>query len=322
MCSVLAMAAILFSSRPVSALDNAADPAPLRDAARITTYRVAPGDTLIGIADGFGITSDTILWANGLSSKDFLKVGQELTILPVSGVLHRVRAGESVLSIASLYGVDGHQIVEANHLSDASMVQEGALLTIPGGVQKVAAPAPKPAAEDSETGSTYTVKAGDTLSSIAANFGVKTSTLQAANGLADEDFLKVGQQLAIPGGGQLAEQAAEPAQEPVHEAAEDREASNRGDHQRDGKSFIATLTAYSIQGRTSSGNPTRWGVIAVDPSVIPLGSKVRIDGFEDLFVAEDTGGGIRNDWIDIWFPNFGDALRFGIQSRRVTIVEP
>ncbi len=105
------------------------------------------------------------------------------------------------------------------------------------------------------------------------------------------------------------------------EAAPERSASSRGGR-RDGQSFIALVTGYAIQGRTATGQPTEWGIVAVDPSVVPLGSKIQIDGFEETFVAADTGGAVKGNWVDIWFPSYGEAKRFGIQSRRVTIVEP
>jgi 3D (Asp-Asp-Asp) domain-containing protein len=60
----------------------------------------------------------------------------------------------------------------------------------------------------------------------------------------------------------------------------------------------------------------------VDPRVIPLGTKLRIEGFTETFVAEDTGGAIRGNHIDIYFPDRASALRFGIQQRTVSILEP
>jgi 3D (Asp-Asp-Asp) domain-containing protein len=87
-----------------------------------------------------------------------------------------------------------------------------------------------------------------------------------------------------------------------------------------GRSFVATLSAYAHGSRTASGTPVRWGVVAVDPRVIPLGSKLRIEGFTDTFVAEDTGG-FRGNHIDIYFPDRASAIRFGIQRRTVTVLD-
>jgi len=281
----------------------------------LITYEVVPGDTLSGIAQSFKISPETILWANGMSNGDLIAVGQKLTILPVSGVLHKVAPGESVLGIAAAYGVDPAKIVETNQIADPALVRVGDLLIVPGAARRPGPPAPIQAAPR-QGATSYTVKPGDTLFSIATAFGVQVAALRAANGLGGSDLLRIGQQLSIPG---AAQQESDPQEEQPGPA--ERETSSRGD-QHEARSFIATITAYTIQGGTATGSRTHWGTVAVDPRVIPLGSRLRIDGFDEIFVAEDTGGGVRGNWIDIWFPDHMEALRFGIQSRRVTIIEP
>lgn len=87
-----------------------------------------------------------------------------------------------------------------------------------------------------------------------------------------------------------------------------------------GRTLNATLTAYAHGTTTRSGTPVRWGVVAVDPDVIPLGSRILIDGYDTVFVAEDTGGGVRGTHVDVYFPDVGSALRFGVQHRTVTIL--
>jgi 3D (Asp-Asp-Asp) domain-containing protein len=87
-----------------------------------------------------------------------------------------------------------------------------------------------------------------------------------------------------------------------------------------GRSFQARLTAYAHGTRTASGTPVRWGVVAVDPRVIPLGSRIMIEGFDNVFIAEDTGGGVRGNHVDIYFPDLASALRFGVQNRTVTVL--
>jgi 3D (Asp-Asp-Asp) domain-containing protein len=88
----------------------------------------------------------------------------------------------------------------------------------------------------------------------------------------------------------------------------------------EGRSFTARLTAYAHGSRTASGTPVRWGVVAVDPRVVPLGSRIRIDGFDNVFIAEDTGGGVRGNHVDIYFPDVSSAIRFGVQYRTVTVL--
>lgn len=93
------------------------------------------------------------------------------------------------------------------------------------------------------------------------------------------------------------------------------------------RSFIARMTAYADgvggvpkNARTASGTPTRWGVVAVDPKMIPIGSTLTIDGYEGVFVAEDTGGGIKGPALDLWLADPSEAKRYGTQYRRVTVI--
>jgi spore germination protein len=69
---------------------------------------------LSGIAQKFGISLQTLLWANGMTSKSVLAVGKELTILPVSGVQHTVKSGDSLLAIAKKYNVSAAEIAKTN----------------------------------------------------------------------------------------------------------------------------------------------------------------------------------------------------------------
>lgn len=78
---------------------------------RVIEYTVTEGDTVSTIAEKFNISSDTIRWQNDLASKDSIKIGQELEILPVTGVSHKVIKGDTVYSIAKKYDVDPQEIV-------------------------------------------------------------------------------------------------------------------------------------------------------------------------------------------------------------------
>ena len=74
-------------------------------------------------------------------------------------------------------------------------------------------------------------------------------------------------------------------------------------------------------GVTASGTKVHWGTVAVDPNVIPLGSKLRIEGFDTIFVAEDTGSAIKGNRVDVWFPSVGEALNFGVRTLQVTVLQ-
>ena len=84
-----------------------------------------------------------------------------------------------------------------------------------------------------------------------------------------------------------------------------------------GQTLTVTSTGYALRGRTASGLPTGWGIVAVDPSVIPLGTRMTIPGYGEG-VAADTGGAVRGAKIDLWFPTVAQALAWG--RRTVTIV--
>ena len=97
----------------------------------ILLYKVQKGDTLLSIASDFGISLDTIRWANNLKS-DHLTPGQELIILPVSGVLHEVKPGDTLESIAQLYSAPMEKIIAFNNLSGSNLVP-GAKIIVPDG---------------------------------------------------------------------------------------------------------------------------------------------------------------------------------------------
>lgn len=84
--------------------------AKMRDSVEV--YVVKPGDTISKIATEKGIDTDTVRWANNLSSVDNIKPGQSLKILPVSGVLHKVTRGETIFSIAKKYSTGSQGIVD------------------------------------------------------------------------------------------------------------------------------------------------------------------------------------------------------------------
>jgi 3D (Asp-Asp-Asp) domain-containing protein len=84
-----------------------------------------------------------------------------------------------------------------------------------------------------------------------------------------------------------------------------------------------TATAYSLRGRTASGKPVTRGVIAADPRVLPLGTRVRIDAgeFSGEYVVADTGGAVKGRRVDIWTPTAREAMRFGRRAVKLTILE-
>jgi LysM repeat protein len=106
------------------------------------------------------------------------------------GVTYVVQPGDTLAGIAARYGLSLAQLATANGFSWNAWVYVGQQLIIPGATQ---APAPAPG------GGSYVVQPGDTLFAIAERNGTTVATLLAANGLANANFIYVGQQLVIPG---------------------------------------------------------------------------------------------------------------------------
>lgn len=106
---------------------------PKRD---IEVYQVRGGDTVSAIAASFGVTPETILWENNLSATSLLRPGQELRILPTSGVKHSVKTGENLYSIAKSYGVDLDIILDYNEIEIPEHIFAGDEIIIPNGIKK------------------------------------------------------------------------------------------------------------------------------------------------------------------------------------------
>lgn len=125
---------------------------------------------------------------------------------------------------------------------------------------------------------------------------------------------------------------AEPKQEPKKETkkisekkVKTKQVSSRGDS----RTFEATAYTDDVQsqgkwvGQTASGMKPQVGVIAVDPKVIPLGTKLIVEGYNnnDICIAGDTGGAIKGKRLDLFFNTRKEALAFGRRNVKVTIVE-
>lgn len=114
------------------------------------------------------------------------------TPAPAAGGTYRVVSGDTLSGIAAKYGVSWQALQQMNGLPDPNRIYPGQTLKVPGGGSS---PAPAPSG-----GNTYTVKSGDTLSGIAAQFGTSWQNLRDINGLPDANKIYPGQVLKVPGG--------------------------------------------------------------------------------------------------------------------------
>ena len=140
----------------------------------IKSYKTVKGDSVPSVATKFGISADTVRWANDLTDTDALEPGRKLDILPVSGVLHTVQKGDSVQSIANKFNATPSRIVAFNDL-EISGVKKGQRIIVPGG--KKAAVASPTTNSGPDINGTATPSTGD----ISGNV-VDTSMASASAG--------------------------------------------------------------------------------------------------------------------------------------------
>ena len=128
----------------------------------LLTYKVADGDTVSTIAAQFGISASTIIWANDLSASGRIKPGEEIVILPVSGVLHKVARGETIASIASVYGVEVKNIATFN----GEALKAGETVVVPN-ARPISSTKPKASRPSSGTKPSETASNGYFISPLA-----------------------------------------------------------------------------------------------------------------------------------------------------------
>jgi len=122
---------------------------------RILAYTVREGDTPSTVATRFGVSTNTILWGNGISDGDIIRTGDILIVLPVSGVLHTVKSGDDVSEIAKKYDAKVADILAQNGISEDSGLRVGQKVIVPDGyiapVRRVVAEEPEEEPEPQAT---------------------------------------------------------------------------------------------------------------------------------------------------------------------------
>ncbi|MDP9021729.1 MAG: M23 family metallopeptidase, partial [Actinomycetota bacterium] len=166
------------------------------------TYVVQHGDTLSGIAKRVGTTVRALTDSNGIADPDRIRVGQRLQI-PASGGVgggrahHVVRPGESLSQIAARYGVTVADLARVNGIVNPSRVLAGARIRV---AEASAAPAVSAGTVAPVATAEHVVQRGESLSVIAARYGVTVADLAGANAISDPNRLLAGTRLTIPGG--------------------------------------------------------------------------------------------------------------------------
>ncbi len=211
---------------------NAVVPSAVEKATAATIHVVKRGETIAAIAKQHSISISTILSINNLSAKAIIFPGQRLkigSVIPKSSPKvvpneHTVQPGETLASIANLYGIQLQLIISANGFTESSLVYAGQKLQLKQSAQPEKSPQsektvstknPKPLATtlsgalsstDPHRPSSvcqvhgyHTVKTGESVSKIAAVYGVTTQAILSSNNLTWSAMIFVGQKLVIPG---------------------------------------------------------------------------------------------------------------------------
>ena len=177
---------------PVREPEPAPEQEPEPTALKPFIYIVKGGDTLSIIAGKFGISTESIVWANDLDG-DMIHIGEELTIPPVSGVIYEVEEGDAVHAIADRYGSSSTEIIKVNGLAPPNYtIVPGQILVVPGGEPPPPPPPPQRVV--------HVVNEGESVAAIAGRYSVNPLSIINYNGLPRPYTIWPGQRLVIPGG--------------------------------------------------------------------------------------------------------------------------
>lgn len=153
-----------------------------------STYVIQAGDTLSGIAQMYGTTTEKLQSLNGIKNPDNISAGVKIKV--TGGVAgggstsaYTIQPGDSLSRIATKYGTTVAAIQSANNIKNANKIYAGQTIRIPGG----------------GTSTTYTVQSGDTLSHIASRYNTTVPALQKLNGISNKDVIYAGQTLKVEG---------------------------------------------------------------------------------------------------------------------------
>jgi LysM repeat protein len=215
-------------------------PSALRPAqpAAPAVYTIARGDTISAVAGRYGLDTFAVLKLNNLQANTIIYPGQKIkltgstpapsapratapaTSASGGGSVYVVKPGDTLSAIAARHGVGLSEIFKWNGLGMSSVIYPGQKVKVGGGASTPApsAPAaPKPATKPASSApapassGSYTIKAGDTLSGIAARNGVRLSDVLSANRLTMSSIIYPGQKLVIPGASTIAPSSSTPA---------------------------------------------------------------------------------------------------------------
>ncbi|WP_018662176.1 LysM peptidoglycan-binding and 3D domain-containing protein [Heyndrickxia acidiproducens] len=262
------------------------------------THVVEKGDTLWGISQKYDTSIQHLKQVNQLSS-DIIYPRQKINISTKK--VYVIKAGDTLSEISNKYGVTVEQLRNWNDLPSNIIFPNQEIVI------------------QSNPRSKVTVKEA----SVDVSVQGKTDTRNAKTEVKKPN-VEVKSQPEAP-----ANEAKEEVKKPDAEVKSQSSTASGNNTQPRGKTITVTATAYTgdcagCSGITATGinvksNPNA-KVIAVDPNVIPLGSKVYVEGYGTA-VAGDTGGAIQGNRIDVLVPDTGTARNWGRKTVKVTVLD-
>ena len=182
--------------------------------ASAASYTVKSGDTLSGIASQYNTTVNQIVSLNQLSNPNLIYVGQVLKLknsqttnsssssssssstAATTAGMYTVKAGDTLSAIASRYSTSSSTLASLNSLSNPNLIYVGQVLKVSSNASTSSSTSSS-ANSTVTTAASYTVKAGDTLSAIAAKYGTTYQALASANSISNPNDIYVGQVIKV-----------------------------------------------------------------------------------------------------------------------------
>lgn len=236
----------------------------------------------------------------------------------VAAETYTIQPGDTLYSISQQFNTTVESLMELNQLSSDLIYADDTI-------------------EISSEDELYMIESGDTLFEIAIAYNTSVKQLQAWNGL-NTDLIYAGEALAVSGPIQVKDEAinqmstsneapvvkSDPTEATTSQRVET--SAPTSDVERTMTVEATAYTAYcnGCSGTTANGTDLRANphlkVIAVDPRVIPLGTKVWVEGYGEA-VAADTGGAIKGNKIDVFIPNKSGAYEWGRRTVTIKILD-
>ncbi|PGM57019.1 LysM peptidoglycan-binding and 3D domain-containing protein [Bacillus sp. AFS053548] len=300
------------------------------------TINVKKGDTLWDLSRANNATVENTKMLNGITS-DLIHPGDKLIIAPEKH--YQVKKGDTLWDIAQNHGVTVSQVQEWNNIH-TDLIQPGLNLVIFEGVKNIAQSKMinTNLATNSKTTSTVkSVQESPKTASASREDVPKTkeivpatkesaSTTKESTPTTKESTSTIKE--SVPAAKESASTTKASVPTTKESAPTPKENESKTNDSAGSKVIIMEASAYTASckgctGITATGinlkeNPNT-KVISVDPSVIPLGSKVNVEGY-GVAIAGDTGGAIKGKRIDVFIPNKQDAINFGRKQVKVTIL--